>query len=181
MWYPQGPIRARAPSVWRWRCDSGRIKLRSATSNRSGRRSCVLATALSMRMPMWPGALWESMRHGNSRPQCSLTDDLRAAPLVGPVEGLDVKIKTALDYLSAGQDLVVMEGLAPDLRWAGVGAIWTRGRRADRRGRHGGRWLSPRPGPRQHHADQAPVRPAADRGGRSTAARRDWWSRSRGN
>jgi BioD-like phosphotransacetylase family protein len=41
-----------------------------------------------------------------------LTDELRATPLSGPVEGLDSKILEALSHLSAGQDLVVMEGLA---------------------------------------------------------------------
>ncbi len=40
-----------------------------------------------------------------------LTDDLKAAPLAGPVEGLEAKIKEALDHLSIGHDLVVMEGL----------------------------------------------------------------------
>ncbi len=40
-----------------------------------------------------------------------LTDQLRATPLTEPVTGLDAKITEALDYLSAGQDLVVMEGL----------------------------------------------------------------------
>ncbi len=54
-----------------------------------------------------------------------LTDDLRAAPLVGPVEGLDVKIKTALDYLSAGQDLVVMEGLGRTFDGQALGLIRT--------------------------------------------------------
>lgn len=41
-----------------------------------------------------------------------LTDELRAAPLTGPVKGLDDKILEAHRFLSAGQDLVVMEGLA---------------------------------------------------------------------
>lgn len=40
-----------------------------------------------------------------------LTDDLRAAPLAGPVEGLEAKIAQALRRLSEGQDVVVMEGL----------------------------------------------------------------------
>jgi BioD-like phosphotransacetylase family protein len=40
-----------------------------------------------------------------------LTDDLRAAPLAGPVEGLEAKIAQALARLSEGQDVVVMEGL----------------------------------------------------------------------
>lgn len=40
-----------------------------------------------------------------------LTDDLRAAPLVGPVFGLEAKITEALTRLSAGRDVVVMEGL----------------------------------------------------------------------
>jgi BioD-like phosphotransacetylase family protein len=40
-----------------------------------------------------------------------LTDELRAAPLSGPVEGLAEKILEALDYLSRGNDLVIMEGL----------------------------------------------------------------------
>jgi len=40
-----------------------------------------------------------------------LTDELRAAPLAGPVEGLNAKITGALERLSTDQDLVVMEGL----------------------------------------------------------------------
>jgi BioD-like phosphotransacetylase family protein len=40
-----------------------------------------------------------------------LTDELRAAPLSGPVKGLDDKILEALDYLSKDNDLVIMEGL----------------------------------------------------------------------
>ena len=40
-----------------------------------------------------------------------LSDDLRAAPLTGPVEGLETKITEALTRLSEGQDVVVMEGL----------------------------------------------------------------------
>jgi BioD-like phosphotransacetylase family protein len=41
-----------------------------------------------------------------------LTDELRAAPLSGPVEGLESTILEAFEYLSANHDLVVMEGLA---------------------------------------------------------------------
>jgi BioD-like phosphotransacetylase family protein len=40
-----------------------------------------------------------------------LTDDLRAAPLAGPVEGLEAKITQALACISRGQDVVMMEGL----------------------------------------------------------------------
>ena len=40
-----------------------------------------------------------------------LTDDLKAAPLAGPVEGLEAKIKQALACISSGRDLVMMEGL----------------------------------------------------------------------
>ena len=40
-----------------------------------------------------------------------LSDDLRAAPLTGPVEGLETKITEALTRLSEGQDVAVMEGL----------------------------------------------------------------------
>ena len=40
-----------------------------------------------------------------------LTDDLRATPLDEPAAGLRAKITQALDYLSAGQDVVIMEGL----------------------------------------------------------------------
>jgi BioD-like phosphotransacetylase family protein len=40
-----------------------------------------------------------------------LTDELRAAPLAGPVEGLEIKITEALARISASRDLVVMEGL----------------------------------------------------------------------
>jgi hypothetical protein len=40
-----------------------------------------------------------------------LTDELRAAPLAGPVEGLETKITDALARLSEGRDGVVMEGL----------------------------------------------------------------------
>ena len=40
-----------------------------------------------------------------------LTDELRAAPLEGSVAGMDAKIMEALATLSAGNDVVVMEGL----------------------------------------------------------------------
>jgi hypothetical protein len=40
-----------------------------------------------------------------------LTDDLRAAPLAGPVVGLEARITEALAHLSEGRDIVVMEGL----------------------------------------------------------------------
>jgi BioD-like phosphotransacetylase family protein len=40
-----------------------------------------------------------------------LTDDLRAAPLKGPVAGLEAKVTRALAHLSEGRDVVVMEGL----------------------------------------------------------------------
>jgi hypothetical protein len=40
-----------------------------------------------------------------------LTDELRAAPLSGPVEGLADKIQEALAHLSKESDLVIMEGL----------------------------------------------------------------------
>ncbi|MGD8997280.1 MAG: phosphotransacetylase family protein [Anaerolineae bacterium] len=40
-----------------------------------------------------------------------LTEELRAAPLEGPIEGLEAKITHALALLSEGKDLVVMEGL----------------------------------------------------------------------
>lgn len=40
-----------------------------------------------------------------------LTDELRAAPLSGPVEGLNAKILEALEHLAADSDVVVMEGL----------------------------------------------------------------------
>jgi BioD-like phosphotransacetylase family protein len=40
-----------------------------------------------------------------------LTDDLRAASLAGPVEGLKAQIAKALARLSEGQDVVVLEGL----------------------------------------------------------------------
>jgi BioD-like phosphotransacetylase family protein len=40
-----------------------------------------------------------------------LTDELRCAPLSGPVEGLRDKVLEALEYLSKDNDLVIMEGL----------------------------------------------------------------------
>lgn len=40
-----------------------------------------------------------------------LTDALREAPLAGPVEGLENQITDALAHLSAGTDVVIMEGL----------------------------------------------------------------------
>ncbi|MBN1423975.1 phosphotransacetylase family protein [Candidatus Fermentibacteria bacterium] len=40
-----------------------------------------------------------------------LTDDVRSAPLAGPVEGLATKITQALARLSEGRDVVIMEGL----------------------------------------------------------------------
>lgn len=53
-----------------------------------------------------------------------LTDELRAAPLSGPVSDLGSKITKALDQISAGQDLVVLEGLGRtfDARSLGVSA-----------------------------------------------------------
>jgi BioD-like phosphotransacetylase family protein len=40
-----------------------------------------------------------------------LTDDMRAAPLAGPVMGLEARVSQALEHLSQDQDVVVMEGL----------------------------------------------------------------------
>lgn len=41
-----------------------------------------------------------------------LTDELRAAPLSGAVEGLETQLTEALAALSVGMDVVIMEGLA---------------------------------------------------------------------
>ena len=50
-----------------------------------------------------------------------LTDDLKAAPLEAPVEGLEEKITEALNYLSKNRDLVVMEGLGRTFDGASLG------------------------------------------------------------
>jgi BioD-like phosphotransacetylase family protein len=50
-----------------------------------------------------------------------LTDELRSSPLAGPVEGLADKIMEALEHLSHGNDLVIMEGLGRTFDGVSVG------------------------------------------------------------
>ncbi|MBN1315375.1 MAG: phosphotransacetylase family protein [Anaerolineales bacterium] len=55
-----------------------------------------------------------------------LTDEVRAAPLSGPVEGLEEKIIEALDYLAKDRDIIVLEGLGRTFDGESLGLSATR-------------------------------------------------------